>query len=359
MIKLIKPYISFEEVEEEFREIFDSGILTRGKYSVEFPQKMCEYTGAKHSFNATSATTALAACLEILNIGSGDEVVVSDFSFPATVNVVEACGATPVFADVSLETYNMLPEELERKITAQTKAVIFVCALGNPSGLDKVSEICKAHDIPLINDAACAIGSSIDGIKVGNLADLECFSFHPRKLLTAGEGGAITTNNDEYAEKLNVKLAHGAALKDGKMDFITYGYNYRLPELQCLMLIKQLEKLDEIVKERIAIQKALDGQISEAGYVAQKCADNATHNIQSLVFTVPEGVKRDQLVQYLKDKEIESTIGTYCLSNCSYYKEKYNSVQPNALYLEQNTITLPCYAGVDTDKIAAAILKEI
>ena len=188
---------------------------------------------------------------------------------------------------------------------------------------------------------------------------MECFSFHPRKLLTAGEGGAITTNNDEYAEKLNVKLAHGAALKDGKMDFITYGYNYRLPELQCLMLIKQLEKLDEIVKERIAIQKALDAQISEAGYVAQKCADNATHNIQSLVFTVPEGVKRDQLVQYLKDKEIESTIGTYCLSNCSYYKEKYNSVQPNALYLEQNTITLPCYAGVDTDKIAAAILKEI
>lgn len=359
MIKLIKPYITFEEVEKEFREIFDSGILTRGKYSVEFPQKVCEYTGAKHSFNATSATTALAACLEILDIGNGDEVVVSDFSFPATVNVVEACRATPVFADVSLETYNMLPEELERKITAQTKAVIFVCALGNPSGLDKVSEICKVHGIPLINDAACAIGSSIGGIKVGNLADLECFSFHPRKLLTAGEGGAITTSNDEYAEKLNVKLAHGAVPKDGKMDFITYGYNYRLPELQCLMLIKQLEKLDEIVKERIAIQKALTGQISKAGYIAQKCADNATHNIQSLVYKVPEGVKRDQLVQYLRDREIESTIGTYCLSNCSYYKKKYNDVQPNALYLEQNTITLPCYAGVDVDKIAAAILQGL
>ena len=355
MIRLIKPYISFEEVEQEFKEIFDSGILTRGKYSVEFPRKMCEYTGAKYSFNATSATTALAVCLEILGVGTGDEVIVSDFSFPATVNVVEACGARPIFADVSLETYNMLPEELEKKITAKTKAVIFVCALGNPSGLDRISEICKMQGIPLINDAACAIGSSVNGVKVGNLADLECFSFHPRKLLTAGEGGAVTTNHDSYEEKLSIKLAHGAVVKDGKMDFVAYGYNYRLPELQCIMLIKQLEKLDEIVRERIDIRTKMAEMIEPHGYILQRCAENAIHNIQSMVFTVPKGSNRDELINYLREHGIESTIGTYCLSNCTYYKKQYNDVQPNALYLEQNTITLPCYTGVDIQYISDTI----
>lgn len=355
MIRLIKPYISFGEVEEEFKEIFDSGMFTKGKYSMEFPQKMCEYTGAKYSFNATSATTALAACLETLEIGEGDEVIVSDFSFPATANVVEACGAVPVFADVSIETYNMLPEELEQKITPKTKAVIFVCTLGNPSGLERISEICKTYHIPLIDDAACAIGSSVGGIKVGNLTDMECFSFHPRKLLTAGEGGAITTNNEKYAERLNIKLAHGAIVKEGKMDFITYGYNYRLPELQCLMLIKQLQKLDQIVKERKNIQRQMMKRLEPLGYRAQKCEDNSVHNIQSLVFSVPKEVSRDKLISYLKENNVESTIGTYCLSNCTYYKNKYENVQPNALYLEQNTITLPCYEGVNTEKISEII----
>lgn len=358
MIKLIKPYISFEEVQNEFKEIFDSGMLTRGQYANLFPQKICEYTGARYSFNATSATTALAMCLEILDIGVGDEVIVSDFSFPATVNVVEACGATPVFADVDLDSYNMLPEELEKKITSKTKAVIFVCALGNPTGLERISEICKAYHIPLIDDAACAIGSSVYGVRVGNLTDLECFSFHPRKLLTAGEGGAITTSNDIYAEKLEVKLAHGAVSKDDRMDFITYGYNYRLPELQCLMLIKQLEKLDRIIEERQSIREKMSKALEPLGYIAQKCSPNAVHNVQSLVFTVPKNVDRDSLVAYLKEKEVESTIGTYCLSNCSYYKNRYNDVQPHALYLEENTITLPCYEGVDVDFIIDAIMEE-
>ncbi|MEG1393801.1 MAG: DegT/DnrJ/EryC1/StrS family aminotransferase [Christensenellaceae bacterium] len=357
MIKLIKPYIEFNEIEKEFKQIFESGIFTRGEYSKLFPQKMCAYTGAKYSFNTTSATTALSACLEVLNIGAGDEVIVSDFSFPATVNVVEACGATPVFADVDLKTYNMLPEQLESKITSKTKAVIFVCALGNPTGIEKIAEICKKNGIVLINDAACAIGSSVNGISVGNIADFECFSFHPRKLLTAGEGGAITTSNDEYAKKLEIKLMHGAEICDGKMDFVTYGYNYRLPELQCVMLIQQLTKLDDIVKDRIEIQKQMAQGLETAGYIAQEHAENVVHNVQSLVFQVPQDVKRDELIAYLKKNEIESTIGTYCLSNCTYYRNKYHDVQQNAKVLEENTITLPCFDGVDVQMIVKSVLE--
>ncbi len=357
MIKLIKPYISFDEVKAEFEEVFNSGIFTRGDYSSLLPKKICEYTGAKYAFNATSATTALAACLEVLNIGKGDEVIVSDFSFPASSNVIESCGATPIFADVDLETFNMLPKELESKITKKTKAVIFVCALGNPSGIEEIASICKAHNLVLINDAACAIGSSIDGIKVGGYTDFECFSFHPRKLLTSGEGGAITTNHQKYADILNVKLMHGATITNGKMDFITYGYNYRLPELQCIMVIKQIEKLDSIVKSRQEIFSEYKKELEKAGYVGQKSAKNALHNMQSVVFKVPDGVNRDGLIAHLKNVGIESTIGTYCLSACTYNKNKYNSVNKNAWYLEQNTITLPCFEGVDVSAVIKGVLS--
>jgi dTDP-4-amino-4,6-dideoxygalactose transaminase len=356
MIRLIKPYIRFSDIENDFKEIFESGILTKGKYSQKLPEMICAYTGAKYAFNTTSATTALAACLEILDIGYGDEVVVSDFSFPATANVVEARGATPVFADVDTDTFNMLPEALESRITANTKAVIFVCALGNPDGLDRIAEICRKNHIVLINDAACAIGSSIHHQKVGSIADLACFSFHPRKLLTAGEGGAITTNNAEYAGKLQIKLAHGAAVKDGQMDFVTYGYNYRLPELQCAMLIHQIQQLDAIVRQRIAIQRQYAEYLIPAGYHPQTHGEHVTHNMQSVVFTVPESVNRDSLIVRLRAADIESTIGTYCLSNGAYYKKKYNDVQKNALWLEQNTITLPCYEDLSAEDIARVML---
>ena len=356
MIPLIKPYIQLEEVEKEFREIFDSGMLTRGKYSRTFPQKICAYTGAKYAFNTSNATTALAIALEVLEIKAGDEVAVSDFSFPASVNVIEARGATPVFVDVDRKTFNMLPEELEKKITPRTKAVIFVCALGNPDGLLEIKEICQKHGLPLINDAACAIGSRIGEQAVGSIADMACFSFHPRKLLTSGEGGSITTNHAEYAEALEVKLMHGEKITDGHIDFITYGFNYRLPELQCAMLIKQIEKLDSIIEERIRIQEAYCSALKPLGYEPQVHRQNIVHNMQSVVFCVPEGISRDELCRYLYGQGIETTIGTYCLSACTYYRKKYNDIQKNAFWLERNTITLPCYHNVDVDTVIKGIM---
>jgi dTDP-4-amino-4,6-dideoxygalactose transaminase len=359
MVRLIKPYIGFDEVKSEFEEILDSGILTRGKYSKLLPECICDYTGAKYAFNATSATTALSACLKVLNVGPGSEVVVSDFSFPATANVVEECGAVPIFADVSLETYNMLPEQLESKITKKTKAVIFVSALGNPDGLTEIKKICCNHNIPLINDAACGIGSSIEKLKVGNIADFECFSFHPRKLLTSGEGGAITTNNYKYAQTLEIILMHGAKIQpDGHMDFVTYGYNYRLPELQCVMLIKQISKLDSIVAERNAQRLRYSELLEPYGFVHQKHnVDKVIHNMQSIVFSVPCGTDRDRLSSKLKLAGVETTIGTYCLSNCTYFKNKYKNVQSNAVWLEKNTLTLPCYNGVDINFVCDAIRR--
>lgn len=355
MIKLIKPYISFDEVETEFREIFESGWFTRGKYVTAFAEQIKEYTGARFAFLTTSATTALWMCLRLLDIGPGDEVIVSDFSFPATANVVEDVGAKPVFADVSLDTYNMLPEELERKITPRTKAAIFVDALGNPTGVHAVKEICRAHGLYLIEDAACAIGSSELSVRCGAIADLSCFSFHPRKLLTTGEGGAITTGNDDWAAKLAVKLAHGAEVTDGKFDFVDYGYNFRMSELQAVMGVKQLDKLDAIVRDRNRIRDSFVRDLEPLGFSAQRSSADVVHNVQSLVFTVPEGVNRDGLIAALKERGVETTLGTYCLSGTTYYRNKYRDIQPNAQRLQETTITLPCFEGVDVARVIDAI----
>lgn len=351
MIKLIKPYISFEEVQNEFKEVFDSGWFTKGKFVEEFREEIKNYTGAKYCYLATSATTALTMALKALDIKAGDEVIVSDFSFPATANVVEDLGAIPIFADVDMDTFNMLPQQLESKITSKTKAVIFVDALGSPTGIHEIKKICEKHNLPLIEDGACAIGSSEFGVRCGNIADITCFSFHPRKLLTTGEGGAITFNDSKFVDFFEIKLNHGAKVTDGKFDFIDYGYNYRLPELQAIMGIKQLKKLDKIVESRNIIRNQYIQALEPLGFKVQQISSDVVYNVQSLVFKVPETIDRDELIKYLKEQNIESTIGTYCLSGGTYYSKKYNDVQPNSKYLEQNTITLPCYDGVDVDYI--------
>lgn len=359
MTKLIRPYISFSEVEDEFRKVFDSGWFTKGPNVDILKRELCSYTGARHASLATSATTALSACLKLLDIKPGDEVVVSDFSFPATANVVEDLYAVPVFCDVDRKTFNMRPEELERRIGKRTKAVIFVDALGNPTGLHDIKEICTRKGIPLIEDAACGLGSAERGRKCGAIADLTCYSFHPRKLLSTGEGGAIMTDRDDWHEILQVKLEHGSRFVDGKFDFIDYGYNYRLPELQAVMGIVQLRKLDSIVASRQKLRAAFAERLSSAGLVPQEVGPDVEYNVQSLVFRVPERVSRDDLIAYLKAAGIESTLGTYCLSGCTYYREKYHDVQPTSRYLQENTITFPCHDGVDATEVCEQVLAFV
>lgn len=360
MIRLIRPYISFDEVETDLRRMFESGIFTRGEHVEAFRAEIASYTGAPHAFLATSATTALWLCLKSLKIGPGDEVVVSDFSFPATANVVEDLGARPIFADVALDTYNMLPEALEAAITPRTRAVIVVDAFGNPTGMHHIAEICRARGLPLIEDAACAIGSSEGGKRCGVMADMTCFSFHPRKLLTTGEGGAITIHNPEWVDWFNRKLSHGAQGMLGcGMDFVDYGYNFRLSEPQAIMGRAQLRKLDAIVAERNQVREAYIERLAPAGFVPQRIGAGVVFNVQSLVFRVPEGVDRDRLIGQLREDGIETTIGTYCMSATTYYRARYDNVQPNSEDLQKTTITLPCYAGLDVDFVCKQLLARV
>ncbi len=359
-VRIMKPYIAFAEVEDDLRQVFESGVFTRGHNVETFAAEVSAYTGAAYTSLMTSATTALWTCLKLLEIKAGDEVAVADFSWPATANVVEDLGAQPIFIDVNQETFNMCPKDLANKITNKTKAVLFVDALGNPTGLHEIKSICDQYKLPLIEDAACAIGSSENGVKCGSIADLTCFSFHPRKLLCTGEGGAITTNRSDWAEWLRMKLMHGASGTRGVgLDFISYGYNFRMSEIQAVLGRKQLASLDLITDERNKIRESYIVGLESLGFIPQKIGKTATHNIQSMVFRVPNTVNRDKLIFDLKANGIETTLGTYCQSGTSYYQKKYNNKQPISANLEKTTITLPCFEDVPVDYIIEKITHLI
>jgi dTDP-4-amino-4,6-dideoxygalactose transaminase len=352
----MRPYISFKEIQKDFSKIFESGIFTRGKFLENFRNDIKNFLKVKNVFLMTSATTSLSMCLKLLKIGKGDEVIISDFSWPATVNVVEDLGAKPVFADVSLETFNMLSEELEKKITKKTKAVIFVDSLGNPSGISKIKSICKNNNIPLIEDAACAIGSSVNKIKCGTISDLTCFSFHPRKLICSGEGGAITTNNYKWAETLKVKLSHGAkGFKGIILDFIDYGYNYRFTELQSVMGLHQLKKIYKIIESRNKVRQCYIKELCHKNFIPQKIDENVYFNNQTIAFRMQNNKLRNRLIKFLKKNNIETTIGYYSLSNTTYYKKKYNSQKLNSKILQDTTISLPCYDQLKVKKVIQKI----
>lgn len=356
MIRLIRPYISFDEVEADFRQMFADGILTRGRNVEEFRRELAVYCGSQYAHLTTSATTALSLCLKLLGVGPGDEVVVADFSFPATANVVVELGARPVFADVSPLTFNMTADALVRRVTPKTKAVIAVDVFGNPTGIHEIAQICRERDLPLIEDAACALGSSERAVRCGRIADLTCFSFHPRKLLTTGEGGAITTQRADWSAWLDVKLNHGARGMIGYgQDFVDYGYNYRLSEPQAVLGRVQLRKLDAIVAERNAIRIAYAERLVDLGFSAQCIGDDVVFNVQSVVFRVPSGVGRDALIGGLREVGIETSIGTYCLSGTTYFRNRYGDVQPVAERLQRETITFPCFTGVDVARVCDAV----
>ena len=193
-IKLIEPVIGEEEI-EAVKQVLRSGWLTEGEKTREFEEMIRKYVGAKYAFAATSCTTALELALRALHIGSGDEVIIPDFTHPATGNVVAWIGATPVLVDVDISSHNIDGQEIEKAITKKTKCIIAVSWGGNPLNMKPISALKEEHGLSVIDDAACSLGAEYDGKKTGTMADITCFSFHPRKVITTGEGGMTVTDD--------------------------------------------------------------------------------------------------------------------------------------------------------------------
>lgn len=354
---IIDHNLKINSFAKEIKKIFKKNSFTKGENNEIFKKKIKKNFKIKNIILTSSGTTALSLSLDVLNIKPGDEVIVSDFSWISSAHVIENIGAKPIFADVNINTFNMCPNDLKKKINKKTKAIIFVHSFGNPSGFLEIKKISQKNKIPLIEDAACAIGSKIKSNYVGENSDLACFSFHQKKILNTGEGGMIASNKNLIYKKILLKSNLGAINKKNKIysDFIEGGYNYRLSELQCLIGQKQIDGLKKKILLRNLIFKKYSVELNKLGFIPQKIEKDYKSNIQSCTFLVPKKINRDNLIFFLKKNNINSTIGTYSISNTLFYKKKYNTPQTNSNYLFQNCISLPCHENINLKKILQKI----
>ncbi len=247
-IPLVKPRLSADDINAAVN-VLKSGQLICGPVVKEFEQHLADYLNTADVVCVSSGTAALHLGLISLGIGKGDEVIVPAFSYPASANAVELTGARPIFIDSEPGGFNIDYKNIENKITTRTKAIMVVHNFGWPVEIDKIKSIAAKYHLPVFEDAACALGASVNDVPCGRLGQIAAFSFHPRKILTTGEGGAIATNDSTIAAKIRQLRNHGQ-IYDPKPIFELAGFNYRLTEFQAALGLKQLERLESTLKER-------------------------------------------------------------------------------------------------------------
>lgn len=321
MIPIAKPTLGQEEADAASRVIL-SGWVTQGSETAAFERELAEYVGAPHAVAVSSCTTALHLALLVAGVRPGDEVITVSHSFIATANAIRYCGAVPVFVDIDSHTLNIDSALVEGAITPKTRAILAVHQVGLPCDLDRLMTIARRHSIPLVEDAACAIGSEYRGEKIGRShGDIACFSLHPRKLLTTGDGGMITTANAEWDRELRLLRQHGMSVSDAvrhkssEVIFESYpvlGFNYRLTDIQAAVGRVQLARLDaQIVRRReLAARYA---ELLEARSIAPPHEPQQVRsNWQSYVVRLPRDADQKRVMQSMLDNGVSTRRGVMC-----------------------------------------------
>jgi perosamine synthetase len=357
VIPLTNPYVDEFEANAA-AEVIASGWLTQGPRVAEFERVMADYCGTAHSVAVANCTTALHLSLLALDIGPGDEVICPSMSFIATANAICHAGATPVFADIDPVTYNLAPAAAEQAITSRTKAILVVHQLGMPADMDCFSDIAKRRGVKIVEDAACAIGSLYKGRPVGGQGEMACFSFHPRKVLTTGEGGMITTNSSRHAERLRLLRQHGMSVPDTARHaartvilehYLCVGYNYRLTDLQAAVGIEQMKKLPRIVELRTRLAaRYTDAFHGHPWLLPPHVPSYATPNFQSYAVRLRcPGIDRNKLMQRLLDRGIATRRGVMLAHREPAY---VGHTQPNDLSVSEaasaESLLIPIYPGM-------------
>jgi perosamine synthetase len=318
MIPVARPYIGAEE-EQAVVEVLRSGWVTQGPRVSEFEEKFSEYIGCAHSIAISSCTTALHLSLLAIGVGPGDEVICPSLSFIATANSIAYTGATPVFGDIDPASYNLDPARLEEVISSRTKAILVVHQIGLPAAMNEILVVAAKHGLAVIEDAACAIGSEYDGNLIGKpLGTMACFSFHPRKILTTGEGGMITTSDAKLAERLRRLRQHSMSLSDvvrhnsKQVSSETYdevGFNFRMTDMQAAIGLIQLGRLSDFLKRRRLLAARYTHALKQLSWLQTPVAPaNCLHNYQSyMVRLVGDfAAQRDLIMQELLERKIST-----------------------------------------------------
>ena len=350
--------VTGEEEWQAVKEPLMSGWLTSGPKVREFETAFAQRHQVKHALAVTSATTALHLALVALDIGPGDEVIVPAFTWVSTANVVLHQGAEVVFCDIDPKTFNIDPTRLADKITSRTKAVMAVHLFGLCVDIEAIKKV--AGDIPIIEDGACAAGAAYKGVPAGGLGAMGCFSFHPRKSVTTGEGGMITTNDDALAEKLGILRNHGASISEEQRhhgpqpyilpDFDVCGYNYRMTDLQGAVGVVQLAKLDRFIDEREEWVQYYRNELSDIHWlILPEFSADYKHGWQSFVTIVDENrapFSRNEIMEKLQEMGISTRPGTHAVHMLYFYSKKYNIKPedfPGARIANDHSMAIPLH----------------
>jgi perosamine synthetase len=355
MIPITKPYFTKDEA-KAVEEVLKSGWVSQGPKVVEFEKLIAEYTHTNYAVATNSCTSGMHLTFLALGIGKGDEVIVPSFTFPATPNSVVYTGATPVFADIDPRTYNIDPTDIERKITKKTKAIMPVHQAGLAAAMPEIMKIAKKHKLFVVEDAACALGATINGRSVGTFGETGCFSFHPRKSITTGEGGMVVTNSKKIAEQIKVLRFHGASVSDrvrheSKVfideQYAELGYNYKMSDIHAAIGIVQFQKLQMILTKRRKLADRYTKYLSKIPYIVTPIEpEGYVHTYQAYLITLTEDspVKRNDVINKLLAKDIATRIGVKASHLEPLYRDVVkNSNLKNTEKVAKNVITMPLY----------------
>jgi perosamine synthetase len=353
-VRLTVPYTDEREVEAVAR-VLATGYLTQGPKVAEFEGRIARLVGSRHAFAMSSCTTALHLALVALGIGPGDDVLVPDFTFPATANVVVQQGARPILVDVRPDTFNLDPGDLGARLTPRTRAIIPVHAFGLAADMAGVMEFAHRHGLRVIEDAACALGARYRGRFCGAIGDVGCFSFHPRKSITTGEGGMIVTDDDAVAARIRLLRSHGGVRPEGAayLEFHAAGFNYRLSDLQAAVGVAQLEKLEWVLQRRRELAGRLTGLLGQVRGVTPPIEpEGCLHTYQSYVVLLDDALDRDRVIAAMGRRDIETTLGTYALHAQPFFREAYGYTAgdlPGSHRAFRQSLTLPLYPQMEPD----------
>ncbi len=358
MIPIAKPLIG-EEEKRAVEEVLNSGMLVSGPKVKEFEEKFAKLCGVKHAIAVSNGTAALHAALFALGIEPGDEVITTPFTFVATANAILMLGAKPVFADVEEETFNLDPNEVLKKITPKTKAILPVDLYGQIHDYEAISKIAKEYNLKVLEDACQAVNAELNGKKAGCFGDIAAFSFYATKNMITGEGGMIVTNNDDYAELARRFWHHGQSEKT-RYEYYHLGYNYRMMDLQAAIGLEQLKKIEDFTQKRIRnAQKLIDGLQKIPRIKVPTIKNEAKHVFHQFTIKVKPEV-RDLLVNYLKEQGI--SCGIYYPKALHLFppfaKLGYKAGDfPVAERLSKEVISLPVHPALTEEEIDYMIKK--